>query len=33
MAWQLIVFAGLFDTWVDFRKYLVKKNNDEGDNS
>ncbi|TNF31467.1 MAG: DUF2232 domain-containing protein [Deltaproteobacteria bacterium] len=32
MAWQLIVFAGLFDTWVDFRKYLVKKNNDEGDN-
>ncbi|MCO4792191.1 MAG: DUF2232 domain-containing protein [Bacteriovoracaceae bacterium] len=32
MAWQLIVFVGIFDTWINFRKFLVKKNTDEGDN-
>lgn len=34
MAWQIIVFVGVFDTWVNFRKFLVKKNkNNEGDKS
>lgn len=32
MAWQIVVLLGVFDTWVDFRKFLKKKEkNDEGD--
>ncbi len=32
MAWQLIVLVGVFDMWVNFRKFFNKKNqNDEGD--
>ncbi|MBT7609496.1 MAG: DUF2232 domain-containing protein [Bacteriovoracaceae bacterium] len=32
MAWQVVVIAGVFDTWVNFRKFFIKKKqNDEGD--
>jgi hypothetical protein len=32
MAWQIVVIGGVFDTWVNFRKFFIKKNeNDEGD--
>lgn len=30
MAWQVLAVVGVFDTWINFRKFLNKKN-DEGD--
>lgn len=31
LGWKVLVFAGLFDLWVDFRRFLKPKKNDEGD--
>ncbi len=30
MAWQILAVVGVFDTWIDFKRFLIKKN-DEGD--
>lgn len=32
LGWKVLVVAGLFDIWVDFRRFLKPKKNDEGDN-
>lgn len=32
LGWKFLVLAGLFDLWVDFRRFLKPKKNDEGDN-
>ncbi len=32
LAWRVVIFVGLFDTWINFRKYM-NKNIDEGENS
>ena len=31
MGWKVLVLAGLFDIWVDFRRFMKTKKNDEGD--
>ncbi|MBH48562.1 MAG: hypothetical protein CME71_10380 [Halobacteriovorax sp.] len=31
MGWKVLVVAGLFDLWVDFRRFMKTKKNDEGD--
>ena len=30
-AWRIVVLVGLFDTWVNFRKFFKKNKNNEGD--
>jgi len=30
-AYKFVAIIGIFDLWFDFRKFFVKKNNDEGD--
>ena len=33
MAWKLLVFVGIFDMWINFRKFLKRKDINEGDKS